>query len=138
VAPGTGALHRGEEGASLIEVVMALVLLATVLIALAGLMFQVARNTRQSAVAGYRSAAATSAAAWIHGLPWDSLGSAVGCSSQLSGSLSYDRCVTVADVSARYKRVTVVIVPTDPVTLRPDTVVIDRTRPRTASVLNVS
>ena len=128
---------RGEAGASLIEIVMALGILATVLIALSGLMFQVARSTRQSAAAAYRSAAATSAAAWVHGLRWNSLGSAVGCSSLQSGALSYDRCVTVTDVSARYKRVTVVIVPTGPLPLAPDTVVIDRTLPRVASVLNV-
>ena len=115
---------------------MALGILAAVLIALGGLMFQVAQHTRKSATAAYRSAAATGAAAWIHGLPWDSLGSAVGCSSLQSGSLSYDRCVTVTDASARLKSVTVVIVPTISVPLAPDTVVIDRNRPR-ASVLNV-
>ena len=117
---------------------MALGILATVLIALGGLMFQVARSTQRSAAVAQRSAASSSAAAWIHGLPWDSLGSAVGCSSLQSGALPYDRCVTVTDVSGRHKRITVVVVPTGVVTIGADTVVIDRSSPRALSVLNVS
>ncbi len=129
---------RSEAGASLVEIVMAMGILAVVLMALGGLMFQVARSTQRSAVVAQRSAASSSAAAWIHGLPWDSLGTAVGCSSLQSGALSYDRCVTVTDISSRHKRVTVVIVPTSLVPIGADTVVIDRNSPRALSVLNVS
>ncbi len=129
---------RREAGVSLIEIMIALTILSTVLIALGGLMFQAARHTRQSAAVAYRSAATTSAAAWIHGLPWDSLGTAVGCAAESSGPLNYNRCVTVQDVSPKLKRVTVSITPTGPLIAAPDTVVINRVRPRPLSVLRAN
>ena len=128
---------RGESGASLVEIVMALGILATVLIAMGGLMFQVARNTRQSAAVQYRSAAASNAATWIQGLPWDSLDTAVGCSSDTSGQLDYDQCVTRYDLSPNLRRITVVISPTGPLAALPETVVVDRNKPRPASPLRV-
>jgi len=117
---------------------IALTILSTVLIALGGLMFQAARHTRQSAAVAYRSAASTSAAAWIQGLPWDSVDTAVGCASDSAGPLSYNRCVTVQNVSAKLKRVTVTITPTGPLIAAPDTVVISRVRPRPLSTLRIN
>ena len=92
---------RSEAGVSLIEIMIALTLLTTVLVALGGLMFQAARHTRQSAAVAYRSAASTSAAAWVQALPWDSIAGAVGCTSDSSGALAYDRCVSVQNVSTK-------------------------------------
>jgi hypothetical protein len=114
---------------------IALTLLTTVLVALGGLMFQAARHTRQSAAVAYRSAASTTAAAWVQALPWDSIAGAVGCSSDSSGALAYDRCVTVQNVSAKLKRVTITITPTGTLTAAPDTIVISRVRPRPLSTL---
>ncbi len=115
---------------------IALSILATVLVALGGLMFQIARHTRQSAAAGYRAAAVTSAAAWAHGTPWDSIDNGIGCESDTIGQFPYTRCVTVQDVSLRLKRVTVSITPTGPVVIPPETVVVDRNKPRLRSTLN--
>jgi hypothetical protein len=134
----TGA--RGESGASLVEIIMALAILSTVLIALGGLMFQVANHTRRSAVSGYRSAALSGAAAWAQGLPWervdaDSVG---GCEADSAGALAYSRCVFIDDVSSNEKRLTVVISPTGTLLGLPDTVVVDRTKPRQASPLKVN
>jgi Tfp pilus assembly protein PilV len=128
---------RSEAGASLIEIVMALGILATVLMALGGLMFQVARHTQRSAAVAYRSAAAGNAATWVQGLPWDSLDSAVGCTTDSTGPMPYTQCVANSDLSANLKRVTVVISPTGVVAALPDTVVIDRNKPRPASPLRV-
>lgn len=128
---------RGEAGASLIEIVMALGILAVVLIALGGLMFQVARHTQKSAAVAHRSAAAGNAATWIQGLPWDSLGTAVGCTTDTTGPMTYTQCVANSDLSTNLKRVTVVISPTGVMVALPDTVVIDRNKPRPASPLRV-
>lgn len=128
---------RGEAGASLIEIVMALGILAVVLIALGGLMFQVARHTQRSAAVAHRSAAAGNAATWIQGLPWDSLGTAVGCTTDTTGPMTYTQCVANSDLSTNLKRVTVVISPTGVMVALPDTVVIDRNKPRPASPLRV-
>ena len=129
---------RSEAGVSLIEIMIALTILATVLIALGGLMFQAARHTRVSAAVAYRSAAGTSAAGWVQGLPWDSLSGAIGCTSDSVGPLAYDRCVTVQNVSAKLRRVTVTITPTGGLIAAPDTVIISRVRPRALSALRAN
>ncbi len=127
-----------EAGVSLIEIVMALSILAAVLVALGGLMFQAARHTRRAAAVGYRSAASTNAATWIQGLPWDSLDGAVGCTDDTTGMLPYSRCVTVQDLNPQLKRLTVVINPEGALALGPDTVVVDRNRPRQRSPFNIN
>ncbi len=130
--------YRSEAGISLIEIMMALGILAVVLISLGGLMFQMARHTRQSAAVAYRSAAATSAATWIQALAWESIDGTVGCTPDTSGLLLYDRCVTVYDVSSTRKRVTVAISSTGPLVVLPDSVVVERAKPRLPSTLRVN
>lgn len=127
-----------EAGVSLIEIMLAMSILATVLVGLGGLMFQIARHTRQSAAIAYRSAASTSGATLIRGLPWDDISGAVGCTTDTTGLLTYDRCVTFVDLSSTLRRVTVVITPTGQLVVPPDTVVIDRTKPRLPSTLKVN
>jgi prepilin-type N-terminal cleavage/methylation domain-containing protein len=124
-------------GVSLIEIMIAMSILATVLVALGGLMFQVARHTRQSAAAGYSSAAVTSAGAWAQTLPWDSLPGAAGCVDDTIGQFTYSRCTTVANRTSRLRRVTVVISPTGVLTPQPDTIVVDRHKPVPSSTLNL-
>ncbi len=100
-------------------------------------MFQVARHTRQSAVVVYRSAAITSASAWANGLNWDSIGGAIGCTSDSSGLMAYTRCLTVANPTPRTKEVTVVVSPMGVLIAPPETVVVYRSKPRTVSPFNM-
>ncbi len=60
-------------------------------------------------------------------LDWDSLGTAVGCTSDSSGFLEYNRCVTITTVSSTRKRATIVIQPTGNLITAPDTQVVERT-----------
>lgn len=117
---------------------MALTILATVLIALGALMFEVARRTRDSAAVSYRAAAAGKAQAWLQGLPWDSLTGAVGCKADTIGQFTYSRCVTLQTVSSNLRRMTVAITSTGALQARPDTVIIDRNKPRSTSTLYVN
>src|SRR5215510_10014807 len=103
---------RSERGISLIEIVLALTILAIVLMALGGLMFQVGRYTRNSAAVSYRSAAAQMAGAWAQAIPWDSIPTSVGCFPDTTGQMTYTRCITVQTVTTNLKRVTTVITPT--------------------------
>ena len=123
-----------RSGMSLIEVVIALTIMSIALIALGGLMFQVAQQTRDSAAATYRTAAAQRGSSWIQALPWDSLKGAAGCTADSCGSLAYNRCITVADSTVTVKLVTMVITPTGVFTARPDTLTVYRNKPRGASV----
>ncbi len=123
-------------GVSLIEIMFALTILATALLAIGGIMFQVARHAERAMVAGYRSAAVTSAAAWVLALPWDSLDTMAGCTSDTIGVFEYDRCMTVQTLSSKLRRATVAIQSTGRLTIRPDTVVVDRNKPRFISPLS--
>ena len=128
---------RAEAGASLIEILMALSILTMVLIALGGLMFQVARDTNRSAMASYRSVASANAAAWALALPWDSLATAVGCRNDSVGQLTYLCCTNATTVSARLKSLRIVITPQGWLANRPDTVLVMRSKPKLPSPLKV-
>lgn len=127
------------KGVSLIEVMLALTILSVALLALDALMFQVARYNRRSAAVSYRSAAMESAAAWVHGLPWDSIPSAVGCTDSLNtGALQYTRCVELVTSTPRYRLTRVIITPTGALQARADTVSVERTKTRSPSPFSIN
>ena len=123
-----------SKGISLIEVMIALTILSTVLVALGGLMFQVGRHTRTSARQTYQAAALQEGAAYIQSLPWGSIDAAAGCTSDSTGLLAYSRCIAVAD-SGTTKFVTLIVTPTGALTGPPDTISFYRHRSRGVSVL---
>ncbi len=122
-----------SRGISLIEVMIALTILSSVLVALGGLMFQVGRHTRISARETYQAAALQQGAAYIQSLPWTDLDDAAGCTTDSMGLLEYGRCISVA-ITGRTKLVTLIVSPTGPFSGAPDTVVVYRHRPRGAAV----
>lgn len=131
------AVHTDQRGVSIIEVVVAIAILSTVLVSLGGLMFQVASQTRRSAMVTHRSAAVLSSGAWVHSMRWDSIPNAVGCVTDTTGSFTYNRCLSYTISPSQLRRVQVVIAPIGAYTTRPETLVVERARPRSASTLNV-
>jgi Tfp pilus assembly protein PilV len=112
----------------LIEVMIALAIMAIVLLSLGGLMYSVARHSRMSAAVSYRSAAATKAAAWAEALPWDTVGDPAWtppCISDTLGPFSYDRCTSVSG-TPQLKVLTIAITPTGVLVALPDTIVVSR------------
>ncbi len=129
-------LVTNSRGLSLLEVVVAITILSVVILALGTLMFQIAGHTRASAGVAYRSAASESAAAWLHGLDWDSLPSATGCTDSLtSGLLEYTRCVELLTNTPRYRLARITISPTGVLqsAVSPDTITVERTHVRSPS-----
>lgn len=126
-----------ESGMSLVEVLIALGIFTVVLMSLGGLMYQIAQASQKSASATYRAAASQHATAWIRGLDFDSLSGAVGCTTDTTGLLQYNRCITVASPSATRRTVTVVIQPTGNLIAQPDTQVVERTNTIKSSALVV-
>ena len=117
-----------RNGFSLVEVMIALTIMSVVLIALGGLMFQVAQQSRSSAATTYRTAAAQKAAAHIQTLPWNNIDGASGCTADSSGLMAYNRCISVTNPSAEMKQVTVVISPTGLFTALPETLLVVRSQ----------
>ncbi len=123
-----------RNGFSLVEVMIALTIMSVVLIALGGLMFQVAQQNRSSAAITYRTAAAQKTAAHIQALPWASIGAASGCTADSSGLMAYNRCISVTIPNANTRNVTVVITPTGLLTALPETLLVVRSNKKSRPV----
>lgn len=128
------SLSSRESGVTLMEIMIALMILSVVLISLGGLMFQVSVQTRRGTTLSYLSAAVQKAETGVEGLPWDSLGSVavVGCTTDSSGQLVYSRCTTVRG-HPNFDTIQVVLTPTGALTAPPETVTVYRARPRGTS-----
>jgi len=118
------------------EVVVALTLLSVVLLALTGIMWEMGRHTRQASLMGARGAALASAASLAESLRWDSLDALVGCGTDTSAQMVYTRCFEVGAVSGGLRQVRAIVTPAGG-TLRPETLTVSRTRPRSRSPLYV-
>jgi Tfp pilus assembly protein PilE len=128
---------RREAGVTLVEIVVALTILAAVVVFLGSLMYQVSLQTRRSAVLSFLSAAKQSAETRVEGTSWDSLASPsfLGCATDTTGQLVYYRCTTVTD-TAKLRRIQVVLTPTGTLTVSPDTVLVYRVKPAPKSPFN--
>jgi type II secretory pathway pseudopilin PulG len=126
---------RRDHGVSLIEVVVALGIFSVVIISLVGMMFSMARQARLTAYGTARTAAVQSASAWAQSVPWDNLGTSVGCVADSAGPLRYTRCTTVQDIGYRLKRLQVVVLPDSAAGVHADTVTVDRNKPQQLSPL---
>jgi prepilin-type N-terminal cleavage/methylation domain-containing protein len=119
-----------ERGVTLIEIMLALMILSIVLMALAGLMFQVARQTRGSTAATFRAAAVQQASTWVEAIPWDNIAGEVGCTPEETGLLEYTRCLSYTDSIDGLKKLTVVIAPSGIFTALPESLTVYRSRRR--------
>ncbi|HEY7407487.1 MAG TPA: prepilin-type N-terminal cleavage/methylation domain-containing protein [Gemmatimonadaceae bacterium] len=131
--PGDAALRRGI---TLIEVVVALTIFALVTVGIAGFTTQVAEGSRINSLASVRAGALAAQVNRLEVLPYDTLPTRVGCTSISAGLVPRTECVAVQDIVAGRRRVTFILRPNN-TALRPDTVVLERTRPRQYHPLNL-
>lgn len=130
---------NGERGVSLIEIMLALTLLSVVLMSLAGLMYQVARRTTQSAQVAFRSAALMNAAGWAQAIPWDSIPGLVGWGpADTIGQLAFRRYMNYA-TSGSWRTMTIVINPEglSAGLVRAETLTVVRAKPVSTAPLKV-
>jgi hypothetical protein len=128
---------RNRRGISLLEVVVALGILSVVLMSLSGIMWQMGRQSRISGAAAARTAAAESWASLAHAARWDSLTTLVGCAADTTAGLAYTRCYEVSSLSSALREVRVIIAPAAGISLTPETLLVQRTRPRQPSPFNL-
>jgi prepilin-type N-terminal cleavage/methylation domain-containing protein len=127
---------RPRDGFTLVEVVVAMVLLSVTLLALAALMVQVGQRGREVGTGAHRNAAMTEQINYYAALPYDSLLTRQGgCTTVAEGSLEYVRCVSIT-AGANGRTVQVALTPTD-TRLRGDTVTFVRTKPPVGNPFNL-
>jgi prepilin-type N-terminal cleavage/methylation domain-containing protein len=98
-----------RRGMSLIEVLVAVILLSIVLTSLTALTFSVARQGRTISGTTYRSGAVAEETNRLMVLPYDSLPNAAGCATVTTSAYPYTRCVTLATLSPNVKGVRLIV-----------------------------
>jgi prepilin-type N-terminal cleavage/methylation domain-containing protein len=127
VAARRGA-RTARRGFSLVEVVVAMMIFTIVMAALGGLLFRVTLQGAATVAKAERMAAFTGRVNQLSTIPYDSLPGRSGCTH--TGEPPHERteCVTVVNMSAKVRTVTIVITPDNPA-IRPDTVTVERSGP---------
>jgi hypothetical protein len=124
-----------RQGFVIVEVIVAMVLLAIAITSLAAMLYSVSQSGMIATGSAYRNGVLMNEVNRLEGLPYDSV--AVGTTSFTVSSPPYphSRAITVTEpVALSIKTVRVVITPTN-VKYKPDTVTFIRTNPRTSKAL---
>lgn len=101
-----------KRGFSMIEVMVAMVLLAIVLLGLAPITLSMARQTRLSTTITQRTAVLAGEVDRLTAVDFTSLPSVgTACTSFSMSGFPHTKCITVADVNSKTKRVTVIVTP---------------------------
>lgn len=128
-------VHRPRAGFSVIEVMIAVTLLGIVMMSLGKFSLIVAQRGRSNELVSARTFALQQQANKFMSLPYDSIATFPATTKALtSGDFKYARIVRIAAPATNRYTITVVVVPaSDPA--RRDSLVLDRTRPPSSSVL---
>jgi len=115
-----------REGFSLVEIVVAMLLLSITLLALAGLMTQVAAQGRATEITAQRNAALVQSVNYYTALSYTALDPALaGCETVDAGMMPYERCVDSTEAGTT-RTVKIKITPTNQA-YRPDSAIFERT-----------
>jgi hypothetical protein len=119
----------------LIEVIVAMVLLAVAVSSLAALVYSVSQNGMIAAGNAYRNGVVMQEVNRLEGIPYDSIKVRVDSISVSTGAYPHTRIVTVTEpVAAVVKTIKVIIKPVNP-RYKPDTVSFVRTKARSSRAL---
>jgi len=135
VAKATTVTNQSRKGIAIVEVIVAMVLLAVAVASLASLIYSVSQSSLMATGNAYRNGVLMQEINRLEGIPYDSI--SVGTTSVSVSTLPYPhtRVITVTEpVAAVMKTVKIVITPTN-LKFKPDTVSFTRTKARTSKVL---
>jgi Tfp pilus assembly protein PilV len=121
--------RRNRKGIAVIEILVAMVILAIGLLGAAGMTVSAARRGTWLSTQSGRDGIILQELNKLATMPYDSLSARAGCSTTASTALTYTRCIAVTDVAAGsgYKRVRLIVSPAA-AWARPDTVYLNRVR----------
>ena len=127
---------RARDGFTLIEVVVAMVLLSTVLVMLAGMTFQTAQRSVDLHSTGSRQALMLQEVNRMSALDYDDVAAEVGCRTLDAGDgMQYNSCISTTPVGVNSAQVQVIMSPVRASLIKPDTVRFVHSKPPTSNPL---
>ena len=127
--------RRGRKGMVLVEVIVAMVILAVAVSSLAALVYSVSQSGIKTTGNAYRNGVLMQEVNRLEGIPYDSIPNGAATFSVSTGSYPHTRVVTVAEpIVQKVKTVKIVITPVN-TKYKPDTVSFTRTKAKTSKVL---
>ena len=134
-AAATTTASKPRKGFVLVEVIVAMVLLAVAVSSLAAMMYSVSQSGMKATGNAYRNGVLMQEVNRLESIPYDSV--STGSFSVSTGVYPHSRAITVTPLAANIKAIKVVISPTNPRYKR-DSVSFTRTLARTSKVLCVT
>jgi prepilin-type N-terminal cleavage/methylation domain-containing protein len=122
-------MKRNEGGFSLIEMLVAITLLAICLVGVAQVTFIMARRAYANSGGQARGAILSQQVNQFAALPFDSLKGKAGTITVNKPPMPYTRKITVDSLSPTLLRVTIIVTPTN-IVFKPDTLVLQRSKAR--------
>ena len=130
--PHTG---RNRKGFVLVEVIVAMVILAVAVSSLAGLVYSVSRSGLRTAGDAYKNGVMIQEVNRLEGIPYDSIANGTQSYSVSTGQYAHTRVITVTETQPNViKSIKIVITPTNK-TYKADSISFIRTKSRTSRVL---
>ncbi|PYO46446.1 MAG: hypothetical protein DMD72_12785 [Gemmatimonadetes bacterium] len=127
--------REGRKGFVLVEVIVAMVLLAVAVSSLAALVWSVSQSGVKTSGDAYRNGVLMQEVNRLEGIPYDSIAVGTSSYSVSTGSYAHTTAITVAEpVLQKVKTIQIVLTPTN-ARFKPDTVGFTRTKARTSKVL---
>lgn len=135
IAPNAERTSEGRKGFVLVEVIVAMVLLAVAVSSLAALVYSVSHSGIKTSGDAYRNGVLMQEVNRLEGIPYDSIPTGTSSTQVSSGQYPHTRTVTVTELQANViKSIKVVIQPANP-QFKADSVDFIRTKARTTRVL---
>jgi prepilin-type N-terminal cleavage/methylation domain-containing protein len=123
-------------GFTLIEVMVSVTIVAIGLLVMGRLLVRSARQAEAASAGSYQTATLAAQLGMYDALPFDQLAAGTVCDTATAHPFPRISCVTVTNVSAKIRKVSVVVTPTDNPLLSPDSVVVERSISGNGNPLN--
>lgn len=117
---------RRRDGFTLIEVMIAITMIAIITLSLTPIIVYQSRRDRLATAATYRWALSAEAINRVNATPAAALLEGTSCDTAAALPIRFSRCLTVTNVTTRLQRVTVTVLPLDYSWIPGDTLQIER------------